>query len=313
MTNDPYKLRNLEQRIIKDADQTEVNAIIRGSVLVDAGLYDDRVSGAMDDFDFQDKTITQRWHRDDLNYETASGEVYDEIKRRSNLLREFYPFQIDGSQLIYNKSQSSYYEFCLAIATSPTITTGDYVYLPRTFERTCALLAKLYLGNDSYSIHVGSPRDRDVGTTFHNAMQKVHELTGEWKWNSIEDFGEKPQTTGDEGMDFIAWKETPDGRKGKLFIVGQCACGDDWDTKFNDLTFDKISKWFHPVSYVKNPIRAFATPYHLSDMNLLNAQNDAGFVFERARLTIIAEKYAQNEQLMEWKDKITELVKLVIA
>ena len=313
MTSDPYKLRNLEQRIVKDADQTEVSAMLRGSVLFDAGLYDDRVSGAMDDFDSKDQTITQRWHLEDLKYETASGEVYDEIKRRNDLLKEYYPFQLDGSQLIYKPSKSLYYEFCLAISTAPTITRGDHVYLPRVFERTCALLAMLYLGNDSFAIHVGTPRDKEIGTNFYNAMQKVNELTGEWVWNSIEDFGERPQTTGDEGLDFIAWKNTPDGRKGKLFVVGQCACGDDWKTKFNDLTIDKISKWFHPLSYVKNPVRAFATPYHLTNTNLVDAQLQAGLVFERARLTILAEKFAKNKQLAKWKDEISKLVKLVIA
>ncbi|MFT4152265.1 hypothetical protein [Parafilimonas sp.] len=312
MIIDPYKNRNPEQRIIKDADQTEVNAMLRGSVLFDAGLYDDRVSGAMDDFDPEDRTVTQRWHQEDLKYETASGEIYEEIERRYKLLGESYPFEINGSQLIYRSSQTNYYEFCLAISTSPTITAGDYVNLPRVFERTCTLLAELYLGNDSDSVHVGSPRDEEIGTTFFKAMQKVNELTGEWVWNAIEDFGKQPQTTGDEGLDFIVWKNTPDGRKGKVFIIGQCACGDDWTTKFNDLTIDKISKWFHPLSYVKHPIRAFATPYHLSNMNLVNAQNDAGLVFDRARLTKLAEQFSQNIELQGWRPKIDELIKLVM-
>lgn len=312
MTNDPYKSRNLEQRVIKDADQTEVTAMRRGSVLVDAGLYDDRVSGAMDDFDSQDQTVTQRWHAEDLKYETASGEIYEEIERRIELLGKYYPFQLNDSQLVYRPSQTHYYEFCLAISTAPTITSGDYVRLPRVFERTCTLLAKLYLGHDTGSVHVGSPRDEDIGTTFYNAMQKVNNLTGEWVWNAIQDFGDRPQTTGDEGLDFIVWKNTPDGRKGKVFIIGQCACGDDWTNKFYDLTVDKISKWFHPLSYVKHPIRAFAAPFHLSDMNLINAQNDAGLVFDRARLTILAETFVQNQELIQWQNEIDELIALVI-
>ncbi len=310
---DPYKLRNLEQRIIKDADQTEARAMLRGSVLIDAGLNDDRVSGAMDDFDSQDETITQQWHAEDLKYETASGEIYEEIKRRKLLLGEYYPFELSDSQLIYHPSQTHYYEFCLAISVAPSITTGHYAKLPRVFERTCTLLAKFYLGNDTGALHVGSPRNRDVGTTFLKAMQKLNELTNEWVWNAIEDFGHQPQTRGDEGLDFIVWKNTPDGRKGKIFIIGQCACGNDWTTKFFDLTIEKISKWFHPVSYVRHPVRAFATPFHLSDMNLVNAQNDAGLVFDRARLTILAERFAENEELVEWQSTLDELIALIIT
>lgn len=218
MMIDPYKSRHFEQRIIKDADQTEANAMRRGSVLIDAGLYDDRVSGAMDDFDSQDQTITQRWHAEDLKYESASGEVYEEIERRVRILGEHYPFELKDNQLIYHPSQSHYYEFCLAISIAPTITTGEYVHLPRVFERTCALLAKLYLGYDSEYIHVGSPRDEEIGKTFFAAMQKVSERTGEWIWNTIQEFGDQPQTTGDEGLDFIVWKNTPDRRKGKIFF-----------------------------------------------------------------------------------------------
>lgn len=312
MTIDPYKQRHFQQRIIKDADQTEAAAMRRGSVLVDAGLYDDRVSGAMDDFVVEDQTIKQRWHSEDIQYETASGEVFAEIERRINLLGASYPFKLDGNQLSYQQSQSHYYEFCLAISTAPTITSGEYVRLPRVFERTCSLLTKLYLGDDSGSIHVGSPRDEDTGTKFIAAMEKVADLTGEWVWGPIADFGDKPQTTGDEGLDFIAWKNTPDGRKGKIFVIGQCACGDDWDTKFEDLTLERIGKWFHPLSYVKAPIRAFATPYHLSDMNLINAQNDAGFVFERARLVMLAERFAHHPELKEWQPRIDELIQLII-
>lgn len=309
---DPYKQRNFEQRIIKDADHAEVKAILRGSALVDSGLYDDRVSGAMDDYESNDHTITQGWHAQDLQYETASGVIYNEIERRFGLLGDRYPFRLEGSQLIYNSSRSHFYEFCLAISTAPTITAGEYVNLPRVFERTCTLLAKLYLGHDSGSIHVGSPRDPEVGTTFYDAMKKVNEVTGEWIWNTIEDFGNQPQTTGDEGLDFIVWKNTPDRRKGKMFMIGQCACGDDWTKKFNDLTVKKIGKWFHPLSYVEPPVRAFATPYHLSDMNLLNAQNDAGLVFDRSRLSIIAEQFYNDTELMNWQSKIDGLMGMII-
>ena len=312
MRVDPYYKKNLEQRIIKDADQTEFSAILRDTVLIDAGLYDDRVSGALDDFKTNDSTITEDWHALDLEYDSASSEVYQEIERRSSLLRDAYPFKIKDNQITYQESKSYFYEFCLAISSAQNITKGVNRHFPRIFERMSALLVKFYLGHDSECIHVGSPRNPDIGKGFVSAMQKVHEVTNEFVWNPVQDFGSDPRTTGDEGLDFIAWKNTPDRRKGRLFIIGQCACGDDWKTKFNDLNLGKITKWFNPLCYAQPPVRAFSTPYHLSDINLINAQFEAGLVFDRARLCLIAERFSQFEELRFWKDRIQELSKSII-
>lgn len=312
MRVDPYYKKNLEQRIIKDADQTEFSAMLRDTVLIDAGLYDDRVSGAFDDFETNDSTITEDWHALDLEYDSASSKVYQEIERRSIILGDAYPFKIKENQITYKESKSYFYEFCLAISSAQNITTGENRHFPRIFERMCALLVKLYLGNDSECIHVGSPRNPEVGKKFIDAMKKVHDITSEWVWSPIQDFGSDPQTTGDEGLDFIAWKNTPDRRKGRIFIIGQCACGDDWDTKFNDLTLGKIGKWFNPLCYVHPPVRAFSTPYHLSDINLMNAQSQAGIVFDRTRLCLIAEGFYESGEMKFWKDKIQKLSKSVI-
>ena len=312
MRTDPYYKKNLEQRIIKDADQAEFSAMIKDSVLIDAGLYDDMVSGALDDFETHDETVTEKWHALDLEYDSANSEVYKEIERRSEILGESYPFKIKQNQITYHESKSYFYEFCLAISTAQNITTGDNVFFPRIFERMSALLFKQYLGHDSECIHVGSPRDAEIGKKFKEAMEKVHTITNEWIWNPIADFGDDPQTTGDEGLDFIAWKNTPDKRKGKLFILGQCACGGDWDTKFSDLNLGKIGKWFNPLCYINPPVRAFTTPFHLSDTNLSNAQSQAGIVFDRTRLTLIAERFSDFEEIAFWKNKIQELSKTVI-
>jgi hypothetical protein len=313
MRADPYYKKNLEQRIIKNADQTEFSAILAESVLVDAGFYDDKVSGALDDFKpEEDMSVTENWHALDIEYESASGAIYEEIERRSNLLGDAYPFKINGNQISYVESKSYFYEFCLAICSADNITTGTNKYFPRVFERISAVLIKSYLGHDSDCVHVGSPRDSDVGKKFVDAMKKVHELTNELRWNSIEDFGTEPQTTGDEGVDFIAWKNLPDKRKGKLFVMGQCACGDDWNTKFNDLSLGKLNKWFQPLCYVYPPIRAFTIPFHLSNINLANAQRDAGMVFDRASLSILAESYFDSEEIKNWKDKIKKLAMSVI-
>lgn len=308
----PYASRRLDQRTIEDADQAEFAAFVRQSAVIDTGIYDDRIAGALDDFEPEDSTVHLDWQRQDLQYDTAVGRIHEELSRRSQMMGASYPFDIEDNKLIHSASASGFYEFCLATCCANTITAGDFVGLPRAFERATALLLKSYLGEHATWLHTGSPRDRDVGTTFRDAMMRLNALSGEWIWGPEPDLPDDPSTTGDEGMDFVVWIPSPDKRAGQLFILGQCACGDDWEGKFNDLSLDKLRKWFRPGWYV-TPARAFATPHHLSDGHLLNAQREAGLVLDRARLTLIAEHLAGDESLRVWRPRFSELAALVVG
>ena len=89
---DPYSRRHHNQRIAGDADQTEFSALLLEAAVVDAGMYDDRVAGAMDDFDPKDTTVHEEWHRTDLEYDSAVGGIHEEIERRANMMEGAYPF-----------------------------------------------------------------------------------------------------------------------------------------------------------------------------------------------------------------------------
>lgn len=309
--NDPYYRKNLEQRISKDADQSEFDAILKGSTLLETGLYDEKVSGSLDDFETIQKFDLEPWHSQDIQLDDAVGDISGELIRRSEIMGEAYPFIISNSQIEYKKSTSNFYEFCLAISLSTNITRGENKCLPRIFERASAVIMEKFLGDNSGSIHVGSPRDKEVGSKFCDAMEIVHKVTNEWKWAPREPYPHDPTTTGDEGMDFIAWKNMPDSRKGKLFLVGQCACGDDWRGKFYDLTLDKIGKWFNPMAEIE-PVRVFTVPHHLTNMNLTDAQISAGIVFDRARLCIIAEKNSGVFVKQKWYSDLLKLKNQII-
>ena len=115
----------------------------------------------------------------------------------------------------------------------------------------------------------------------------MHEETGEWVWDP-EDVLD-PKDVRDGGCDFVVWLEPSDRRKiGHLFVLGQCACGNDWQDKLDDLKITKIGKWFHPLSTVP-PVRSFATPRHVVDDMLREGSREAGLFFDRARLALVAE------------------------
>ena len=308
---DPYSLRHQAQRSAYDADQAEFLAFRDGTAVLDAGVYDERVAGAMDDFESSDVAVGTIWHGEDLKYDTAVGKIHEEIERRRSLLGSRYPFSLSGGTLRYQSKENGIYEFLLAICNSPTLTSGKHACLPRVFERLSARLVAAYFGSDTEFIHTGAPRDKEVGKSFIDAMKTVAERTQEWTWGPDEDLPDDP-INGDSGCDFVVWPSPPDGRKvGQLFILGQCACGNDWSTKFNDLTIKKLSKWFNPLSLV-DPVRCFSTPFHVVDAMLKEASREGGMVFDRARLVSISHKMSENaieQKLLEKVVKLTGLVK----
>ncbi|MEQ8557308.1 MAG: hypothetical protein RIB03_03235 [Henriciella sp.] len=281
MTPSGFLSRNRDQRSTQDADQTELGAILNGSAAVDEGVYDERVASSLDDFDPETSVADEgSWEEADLRYDSAVGAVNEEIERRISLLGARYPFQLDRGSLIYTGEQYGLYEFLLAICLAPNITSGEFKELPRLFERVCAVVARTTFREPVESHHVGWPRDDR--TSFEASMRAINRVSGEWRWGPDEEVD--PAAAKDEGVDFIVWPVPTDARKiGQIFLVGQCACGNDWVNKFDDLNIKNLSKWFNPLSIV-DPIRSLATPFFVVDAVVREASRKAGFFFDRGRL-----------------------------
>jgi hypothetical protein len=282
-----YTERHIQQRSANDADQAEFTALRMGASAVEDGVLDDRIAGAMDDFDPELPDL-ERWQADDLRNEAAAGRLHEQIHRRQELLGQRYPFRLEGNSLVHAPSATKVYEFCLSICNAPSITTKPYVQLPRIFEQVARVLAQAYLGGSSH--HTGWPRQDNAPVRFKAMMAPLEEATGEWIWQPEEGLPEDPEPSAakDEGIDFVAWKALPDGRTGQLFVLAQCACGDDWSSKFHDTCPERLEKWFHPMTLVP-PVKAFCTPHHVTDSVLREASRMAGIVFDRIRLTLLAE------------------------
>ena len=313
---DRHSIRHAEQRAAIDADQTEKTAILNGEAVIDSGVQDDIIAEALDDEQHQPDIVgldaeqagRERWHRRDLNVDGETSQAATELNRRRDFLGNAYPFEIDGNSLKYRGPTSGFYEYCLGITLAPNITTGEYVRLPRTFERVVAILTRLHMGCETEFMHTGHPRDGDFGT-FKAAMEELSRRTGEWFWGPDDGQPNDPIVAGDGGVDFVVWKKPGDPRPGALFILGQCACGDDWPTKLTDLDIPELQSWFNPLSLVP-PIRAFATPFALSDGNFQRAHKKAGWVLDRIRLAAIAEIAQGNAEYAAWRERLNEIVDL---
>ena len=310
--NDLYRRRHEVQRFTVDADHAEFLALKHGSTVVDSGVYDERVAGALDDFD-ANAHDAESWQQEDLKYDTAVGGTCEEIERRVEMLGDAYPFRLTEGTLSHSSGAPGIYEFLLSICNSTTLTSGEYVRLPRLFERIAAKLVAVYFGEYAECIHTGSPRDQEIGRSFKDAMETVSKRTGEWVWGPDEGLpGERHQ--GDEGCDFVVWLSAPDRRQiGQFFVLGQCACGNNWQTKYGDLNLKKLQKWFNrgPLSVV-DPVRSFATPHHVTDVVLREASREGGLFFDRARLTMTAFHAKKAVIGNEMKKNMENLIELVL-
>lgn len=158
----------------------------------------------------------------------------------------------------------------------------------------------------------GEPRP----ARFRQVVERLHELTGEWVWSPDPTLPDDPdpRDVKDEGLDIFVWKEVPDKRPGKLFVLGQCACGNDYPTKFHDIdaNFEKLKKWVKPLSYA-TPLRAFATPRHIPNgAYFADVNHQAGLTFDRARIALLAEGEGENLQ-RQARNLYAGLIRIVIS
>jgi hypothetical protein len=313
-----WENRGPEFKAGKNADQTERGAIHFGACNVEAGIADERTADAMDDFEIVDPEGVESWADADSKFDTATGAIGDEIRRRENILGNSYPFRLNGNRLVYSQSSTLAYEFCLAVSTAPSLSKGDHRRLQPAFERMARDVVICFLGPGAEGYRTGWPRDRfeNRPTKFRAVVNRLHELTDEWVWAPAPGRPQDPSHihVKDEGLDFVVWKRIPDGRKGHLFLLGQCACGDDWTEKFYDIDVQSLTEsWIRPLS-VAQPLRVFATPYHIPNYAYFaDVNTKAGLTLDRARIVLLAENEVNRAAILKAvMDPLPDLIKLVI-
>lgn len=313
MMSNRWEGRHALQEVAKNADQVELRAIQQGSAIFDTGVRDERVADALDDYEIF-APDQPSWMKDSLATDEAVSEIAEVIRERQTLLGNLYPFSVQNSQLEYNASSNKVYEFCLGVALSKSITAGSHVSIPREFEQLSVKIVEHYLGPYATSMHFGFPREN--GSRFKDACDELHGKCNEWQWGPQEQFPDDPtlKAIKDGGLDFAAWKQAPDQRFiGQLFVVGQCACGNDWNTKLHEPSMRRLATWLRRTPSVE-PVRAFTTPISLVTPMLHSVCAEHNLlIFDRVRIVKVAEtmdvppeEIAKYEQLIELAQKKPE-------
>lgn len=274
----------------RNADETEFAAMMEGSVPLERGIRDDIVADEHHaDIDDHDYT----WKDEEAALDFISGPLIEELDRRLAILGDKYPFRRVNSSLHYVGSETLVYEFCLAVSLQKNLSVKPFNAFPLIFEYIAAEAARCYLGGAARSVRTGwPPHDRvKRPTKFGDLLAMLcRETGGEFRWAPFMNLPAKwnENAPKDEGLDFVVWKPFGDQRLGPLFVLGQCACGDDWENKLFELEESRLQRWMNPISYVKF-VRAFAVPHHIpGHFVFADVSLRAGLTLDRARLTILA-------------------------
>ena len=291
------------------ADQAEFSAMKGIASVLDTAISDEIISGEIDDeIDLLSQPEYPAWQEQDLALEELVGEAAREINRRIEILgKDVYPFEFSNNKIRYKGSKSGFYEFCLATCIADDIKTNPFTALPRTFERATALLLRSYFGKGSRALHTGWPRKPHQA--FRNVMEKLKQEDAEWIWRPQD--GQDDNDIKDETLDFVVTVSPIDSRAGNLYALGQCACGNDWNTKLKEPDLKRIGKWFHPP-WIIPPIKVFTTPHVIGAKTMREVANESeALVFDRLRLTLVSETRLPTSQQRHGRRRLDAIRSIV--
>lgn len=277
--------------IAKNADQVEHEAVLRGYASTSDGLADEEISGELDDeisneeLFLQPEFESETWAIKDEYLEVEESSTLQELKNRSAILGELYPFEIRNSSLKYlgDNSESSIYETLLMI--SLLVEKNSLLFqrdIADNFERLSCMIAEHFFGCSTLW-WTGAASEN----SFKDLIDQIHIDTQELEWSPTAIVFPTLREIKDGGIDLIAHRDIIDSRTGKIFVFGQSACGQDWIEKTKKDLDDAKLRHIFKLPFI-SPIKFLCMPYlHALDERIicLGTMNLEGAIFDRARIT----------------------------
>ncbi len=249
--------------------------------------------------EFADELIEAR----DLAADDLVGGAFEQAEKRRDDLQEAYPFTLDGGKLTFSDDPVHWaYGFCLVTALAGQFRTKMSRRLRACFEIFVRDALEAFFGEDTGGFRTGHPWDIYANKHFKRAKQVydgLYEAVGDtldWKWSPRDTYPEDPsyQREKDLGVDVVIWKQMPDTRGGRLYVLTQCAttenslsqvgkCGDIKPRRLENYLVLPDAKF----------IRAIATPTcMLNAVEIRSVCREGGLLFDRSRLVKIVKSSA---------------------
>lgn len=234
--------------------------------------------------------------------EILTDTTIQELSERSQACSGGYPFDVTRDGLLYQPSRTRFvYEFLLSLTLRGRKAGAPGQYGERLFEDLCAEVLHSYLGkaSDGLSSFVfGFPR-RIQQKGFAKAVDRLCADLGEGIGHK-----EAPETPGqkDARLDVVAWRRFPDRKPGQLIAFGQCATGEDWFDKINELRPSRWCRaWLREPPLV-DPITGFFTPRRVERDQWRIASIYGGIVFDRCRISWLVTEASGSlaQEIVRW-------------
>ena len=237
--------------------------------------------------------------------------IFDELQYRERVLGDAYPFflrkappALERVHDIWSTPGRVVYLFCLLASAmrenrvQPAVATnGARREIANLFQICACLAAGGYVVGDVASF--GFPRP--AGDDFLPALRDAYARFGAGEVRSAVPPGH-PTATKDDGIDVIAWRGHPDRMPGKLYLLGQCASGHNWQGKSVVSRIPQFHGWFStppathclPSMFIpftlhrdlpEDPTTAFDT---MLANKYLREERQYGIIFDRFRIAYFA-------------------------
>lgn len=261
---------------IKLADWLEIKAIISPDQNASIGDLERalKISSVLESNSNQDEAIEQK-----------CLEVISELEERALAACDSYPYIIEGGTLELKEGLEKYsaYVFCLCLSYFRWSTKRfkEIDINPwHLFEELSAIAAAKYLDGHVFILGTSRRNRKKYKNAFKEAVNQLCKLIGEGNG-----YREQPsQSTKDDKVDLIAWKDFRDMRTSKLIMFGQCAGGNNWTMKLTDLDPHAFwSQWIVEGS-VSPHLRSFYIPHRVHRNKWDHHARRAHIMFDRCRI-----------------------------
>ncbi len=225
---------------------------------------------------------SERTIQQNSSVEAVCADVSGELERRAVAAGGAYPFRLDGGELVFSGDIKTHaaYIFCLCLSWFGwKQKKGNKIFPRRMFEDLSKYAAAAFINGKA--LRFGSPRT-ELPASFREALLKMCVLIGEGRVREIDGHIDAQ----DDTLDLIAWRDFPDGVEGKLFLVGQCASGRDWESKKRELDAEAFfDDWFveRPPS-LRGMRIGFFIPHRVPRSKWVRITRRAGIIFDRCRI-----------------------------
>ena len=214
--------------------------------------------------------------------EEGLEDILQQFRHRSQAIGSRYPIKRAGWGFRARGTWEDYpcYSFLLFVSLNQSY--GELNFRTQAsepailFEVLTARALELFLGGSA--IRIGAPRLPPVPAGFPAALAF---LANAIKEPVRGDGGLERHGSGDDGLDIWVTKGFQDQRTSSVFVVAQCAIGENWRVKRSELD---LALWYRHIDWFTQPLKVFAVPFQINQDSWRETATRGGLILDRPRI-----------------------------